>query len=690
MNPCPPPLASRTQRFPALSSLLLAACAVLAACSGSSDSPAPPPPPPPAPLTVSGVAASGAAFVDAVVSITDSRGVVVGTSTALGASGAFSIPLAAGATAPFVITAQRSNVEGGTDSLVSALDSAASATVNVTSVTTLIAARLSPSGNPLALATEMQAQPGLITSTTVATRVAELGQILAPVLAATSTTGFDPIAGSFTADGTGYDRLLDSISVHIIPASATASNIEIGIRQALSDPSAQLPVIQFQSGDTLAAIQASNSAVINATIDPGTLVEPGTNALIQQFLARVTDCYALPLASRIAANGTTAADITATACRNLFSQNNPANYLSNGSVVSATQSFSSLFAAGATGVVFDQGTYEFTRTNGDIVIGYHTRSASGSETRDSLVVRKEGNELKLIGNGYAYSGGVNAYMQRRSFPTLNQSQYDFHSTGYVLSINNTTLNGTPVFDRVEVTSPSGATYVMRPLAATESLRLVKNGVTTGTSYVRMRSVFDDPATPNTPAAVDTGLVFASPELSEAEVAAIPAQAVWAFNYYLASAPSTLAATQYYRTRSRALTLGEFRTQPMATLTDAQLTGIRANLSTGGSLILSNSAPYSVSWNVPTGALAPTQVTVFGVKYTSQTASQSFTDSATVATTARTANLSCAPASVGDVHCGSTAGYFAASSFGTGLHLRSRDSAGREFVNFYAMYTLAPP
>ncbi|HET7791736.1 MAG TPA: hypothetical protein VFL64_00005, partial [Rhizobacter sp.] len=289
-----------------------------------------------------------------------------------------------------------------------------------------------------------------------------------------------------------------------------------------------------------------------------------------------------------------------------------------------------------------------------------------------------------------YSGGVNAYMQRRSFPTLNQSQYDFHSTGYVLNINNTTAGGVPIFDRVEVTSPSGAVHVMRPLAATESLRLVKNGVTTGTSYVRVRSVFDNPATPNTPATVDTGLVFASPELSEAEVAAIPAQAVWAFRYYLASAPSTLAATQYYRTRSRALTLGEFRTQPMATLTDTQLAGIRANLSTGGSLILSNSAPYGVSWDVPTGALAPTQVTVFGVKYTSQTVSQSFTDSATVATTARTVNLSCAPASAGDVHCGSTPGYFAASSFGTGLHLRSRDSAGREFVNFYAMYTLTPP
>ena len=42
-------------------------------------------------------------------------------------------------------------------------------------------------------------------------------------------------------------------------------------------------------------------------------------------------------------------------------------------------------ARGATGAVFSQGTYEFTRANGDLVIGYKSRGTDGSETFDTFV-----------------------------------------------------------------------------------------------------------------------------------------------------------------------------------------------------------------------------------------------------------------------------------------------------------------
>ncbi len=51
--------------------------------------------------------------------------------------------------------------------------------------------------------------------------------------------------------------------------------------------------------------------------------------------------------------------------------------------------------------------------------------------------------------------------------------------------------GVPIFDRVEVVTPGGATLVMRPAAATQTLVLMRGDQRTNTSYVRLRSAFDD-------------------------------------------------------------------------------------------------------------------------------------------------------------------------------------------------------
>ena len=676
-----------------LAFLATAVVAALSGCSGEggSDSPPPPPPPPAPSVTVSGVAASGAPFTDAVVRVTDSRGIVVGTSSAVGSSGTYSITLAAGAQAPFVITASRSNVSGDSDTLVSVLATASDSTVNVTPITTLIAARLSPSGNPLALAGEMQAAPGTVTATRIATGIDEVRAILAPVLTATGTTAFDPVSGSFAADGTGPDRALDSIAVHITPASSSVSNIEVEIRTVVADGT-QPPVIRFTSDAPLATIQANNASVINSTISSTDLVPAGTSTLIQNFMTRWTACYALPLSSRIAANGSTAADITAPACRTLFVGDDPATFLSNGSTVGLGRAFNSLFLEGATGVTFSQGSYEFTRANGDLVIGYRSRTLTGAETTDVLVVRRVGDELKLIGNQYAYPGGVVAYMQHREFPTRSQSAYNYRSTGYVLNVANTTASGTPVFDRVEVTSPGRDTpnIVLRPAVGHESLRLVNGTGVTGTSFVRLNSAFDNPATAGTPESIDSpGLVFANPAYTDEQIANIAPQGVWRFDYYLAANPSVMAATQYYRTRARAMTLAEFRNRPLAALTGAQLATISAGASSGGAVNVSNLAGYGMAWEVPTGALPPTGLSMFGVKYTSPSTTQAFNDSATVASTARAGAITCSTATAGDVHCGG-AGGFAADAYATGLHLWARDSGGRELVKFYATYIVPVP
>ena len=377
-------------------------------------------------ITLTGTAATGAAFVDAVVTVIDSTGAVVGTSSPVGADGKYTVTLKDGAKPPFVLVASRTTADGEVQSLVSVVESATATTANVTPITNLIASRLSPSGDPTKLAAELAAGTTQITPATVAATVAEVKTILATLLDATGTSGTDPLTGSFTVDGTGYDRLLDSISINIVPASATSSNIEIAVKQQLPDGT-QPATVSFASTSTSVAPLPPVSAT--------TLVVEGTSVKISNFLNALTACYALPVAERV--NGLTANDVIAPACRTVFSGGDPAIFKSNGRVVSSTGAFSSLFRAGATGAVFSQGTYEFTRANGDLVIGYKSRGTDGSETFDTFVVRNDtaDGKLKLIGNQYNYPGGVNAYQQYRQFGALGQSAYSYRSTGYTLPVD---------------------------------------------------------------------------------------------------------------------------------------------------------------------------------------------------------------------------------------------------------------
>ena len=93
----------------------------------------------------------------------------------------------------------------------------------------------------------------------MAATVAEVKTILATLLDATGTSGTDPLTGSFTVDGTGYDRLLDSISINIVPASATSSNIEIAVKQQLPDGT-QPATVSFASASTSVAPPCPRSA----------------------------------------------------------------------------------------------------------------------------------------------------------------------------------------------------------------------------------------------------------------------------------------------------------------------------------------------------------------------------------------------------------------------------------------------
>jgi hypothetical protein len=203
--------------------LLATAIVALGACSsGATDPSAVPAPQTPAaaapvvpetpaaaaPVTIKGVAASGAPMADATIVLTDSTGKTA-TATA-DANGAFTLD-ASGLVAPFVVVAT-GTVGEAVVSLVSMQASASSSTVNVTPITNAIAATLAPDGDPLALASN----PATITASALGASEAALRLVLGPLMAATGASG-NLISGTFTADGTGLDQLLDQVKVDVKP-----------------------------------------------------------------------------------------------------------------------------------------------------------------------------------------------------------------------------------------------------------------------------------------------------------------------------------------------------------------------------------------------------------------------------------------------------------------------------------------
>ena len=688
--------------------LLPAALAVLVACGGGgggggtaqSD------------FTLTGVAATGAAFVGATVTVKDSTGEVVGTSESVTDNGEFSVTLKSTTKAPYVLTASRTSANGEVQSLVSVAASAVDSVVNVTPITHLIASRLSPSGDPSKLASEMAAKTATVSVDTVKSAVSEITTILTPLLIATETKNLNLLSEKFAVDGKGLDRLLDSINVSIVPSGNKTSNISISVKQNLTDDQ-DPPAINFVSDE-------SNLPKL-PTISASALVKEGTAVKINKFLAQLTACYAVPFSDRV--NGVTSdatlavvgtwTDVKSPVCRNIFSGGDPVNFVSNGSRVGRDENnigaFSGLFRKGATNAVFSDGSFEFSTPAGDLVIGYKSRASNGDENHDVLVVREENNELKLIGNGYKFPGRVAAFQQRRNFISLNQSNYDYYNTGYAPSVPNLTdKDGNPVFNRVVVTSPRQNTFVYRPNGGISFLTLAigddpqsasLKGKLLPTNVIRLRSEYlvDTPSKSH-PREVDTGLFFVNTDWTEEALEKASYIGAWKFEYYLLSKPGEIAATQFFRTRARALSIKEIKARGFAKLTpefEKQVSDDveknpaskdigRIVLESGDTVEFETSAKGD-AWVVGKDQLQPSIISVFGGK--SENHGSRFNDETSVRASDRKGKINCTKQNNNDVHCIKDGPSYAGGWVIDSLQLFARDIKGSEFGSLYGMYPL---
>jgi len=590
--------------------------------------------------TLSGTAATGAALAGATVTVTDKNGNVVCTTTT-DANGTYACDLPSGVAAPLVIRAQRDDL-----SLYSATATSGSTVANITPLTTIVVSRLSPDGNPASLAGAIQSSPDTVSEASLKQTVAELIAALKPLLDALGDT-LDPLSGSFAANGSGHDRVLDAINVSVRP-DGQAANIEITVNAVPASDGAAPVSLHFRSDTAIAATLP--------VLTPEQLPAAGSSQLIAAFIERINACYALPLTQRVrtAANDSTSAtgsaqDVIAPQCRSLFPDNDPASYFDSAYGVGRDDSnaggHAGLFRAGATGAKFDHGKLEYFMTNGDMVVSYRSVDSVGSVDYSTIVLRKDADgALKSPGNGYAFAASVASWMQSRDY--VHAAQYNQFSTAYSLNIAQN-----PAVAKVVVTSPLNASYEYRVNPGTPYMTIYTNGALSSTPNIRLAMGWADAGKAGNP--VDRfPTIIANPQLTDAQLSALPNQSAWKMEFFNAGGQSL--AVQNYRTIARPSTIAEARQIKLADFTPAMREEMRSG-STGMGQITMDAEDNTVDlsaegdndgWLVPEGATAPSTVSVLG----NARDGSSFSDSLGVTAALRKAIVPCTTDNPSDTHC----------------------------------------
>lgn len=655
----------------------------LAGCGGGggvTSTQAPAPVSAPAPATLSGVAAEGAPMQGASISLVDATGAVVATATA-GDDGRYTLTVPLTAKAPFVMSASKGDVV-----YYAPVAEAKTGTVNVTKLTNLIAAQLSPTGDPTALASQIASGAAQVDLAQVQAVVNAVVQALQPLLQNVGDTT-DPISGSFDANGSGHDKVLMALDIALTPTTG-GTNITITVKAAVADGD-QAPEISFASGST--------PPTLPAQVATAQLPASDTDTLVADFMRRLNACYALPAAQRV--NGMTAASVVAPECRQLFTQDDPTKFKNNGGTVGANGAFSSLFRDGATGVTFISPVVDFLLPDGKLLVSWKNTATDGGISYNWVWTQTENGALKAVGNGYSYPFTVRAWSETRDF--LNRPEMSYWATGFDVNVGNITSGGSPIFDHVVITTPRGRTITLRPNGGLSYVPIDGSS----TSVVRLAGKFMDSATTGVPRRLNgipngENLVWAknpaddsATDWTDDQIMAMNNVGRWKADFYLASAPGTIAATQYYETMARPLSIAELQARQWATLTDgARADGVAGSSATGSFALGGDPLDLSVGsgadfWTVPTGAQAPTMIGVQGFVANAGNPAPRWNDSTNVSSIARKVSISCSPQTVSDLHCGATAGTYSTDARLNLVQMFAYDAKDMEWVTNIPIYLL---
>ena len=648
------------------------------------------------PVTLSITAAKGLAMVGATVTVTDANGTPSTCTGTTDKDGKLSCTLPAGFTAPFVIVAQLDD-----EKQYSVIPTGGSSSVNVTPLTTVVVAGLSSSGDPAQFASEVKADKTKASADAVKAQVTQLNTNLRAVIDVTvgKDSQLDPLAGQLQANtGTGQDKLLDTVKVSIT-APDTANGV--AAKQVISlkaDPDATVTISKDSTDPKPEPISSSKVA---ATEDV-TKVNPAV--LVADLMTRMNACYALPVAQRVNTQGTgVAADIKADACINLFVGNTPANFKSGGALVGAKGAFKTLFSSLADGVVFDRGNLEYVVRNKDAandgvwVVSYRSTDKANNISYGNFAIKNENGVLKQAGNQYDHDASVASFVQDREF--INDPDSSYLSTGYALSVTNKVDGkGYSIYRLVTVTTPKNKKLYLKPVAGCSTLGLaLASGKVNCTSFARLNYGYKKASkTDDIPATERSNLFFVpfAEKYQDSELVAIPDQGTWKFDIELTDGTKV---TQMHRTLSRAPALGELRKTVFADLTSKARADLVNDTKDAGGYVFAQNENVQLGsinddfWTVPNGAVAPTNIRIFGRAPTvNQVRGNQFDDAANVLTSARSAVINCSRLSNDDLHCASAvavgaSGFYAAGASATDLQLHANLPGNSTRSKHFAFY-----
>ncbi len=389
--------AHRRFAAPALAAVTIGALAVLSACGGGgSDNAATPATPTPSASMVQGTAATGAFMANAQITIYDADGKSV--TVPADANGKFTADVT-NLRAPLAVVAT-GNAGASHATYVSVLASkpagGASSTVNVTPLTTVIAALLVGGGDPLELA-----KPNVLSSKAASAQVQQAVALLRAVLANVAAeagldaASFDPISTPLVRQGEGADSVLDNVRVTLTSNGAKLTTVGT----AVSDDSKGAEV--SLTSDALG--KPANKVLPKPEIKTTTATFEGIRAALQA-------CFALPPAQR--RDATTVLG----ACQAAFS----ADYLNRS--YTAREDFSLLLGSDdMTGAIFTTPAVVFYSTNAQSQATAYLRMSyvrtDGTTDQISRVATNRAAagaapNWQLTGNQRVYDAGVTPRLTR--------------------------------------------------------------------------------------------------------------------------------------------------------------------------------------------------------------------------------------------------------------------------------------
>ena len=423
----------------------------LAACGGGGDVAVVPP------SILSGTAAVGAPIEGAGITVFDALGAVVGTGTS-SAGGKFAITLTSVGVAPYTLKLVKDEITLHALHTVSA-----SGVVNITPLSDAVVAMVSPTGSADGLVPALQKSATPPTKAVIDQKREVIQTALTSVASAAGFTG-SLFTDEFTANGKGKDKLLDSVSVvSTADGVAKSANIQMVVKVA-TDPvnsTSQLPVVNLTSQTSIAQANSARQAL--GTLTANDLSPDNSSALYNGLLADLNACYRE--APNVRTDGVSV--VRSDACKKVFLNNDPTQYLNFGQRLGSTAQFPGLFTyPGA--VEFKPVTKPYlvqdlmgTRRGdgiGRAIVAMSWVNEQGNRENIMLYATKYTNNgqeiLGLSGDRNIYPWSVSSLTQLRAFPLKSDRSLDYVQSAYLIGVRDLITSGKSVVNYVTVTTPN--------------------------------------------------------------------------------------------------------------------------------------------------------------------------------------------------------------------------------------------